>query len=102
MLTKGWTKLSVTYQGYSDSCDSFEVSIANEETSFKLDEVPDAKLPPAFSATKLRDYLLDLLPAGFENNEGGDGDITVDIKTGAIHVSHNEYYTESRNEEWRY
>ena len=102
MLTKGWTKLSVTYQGSSDSCDNFEVSIANEETSFKLDEVPDAKLPPAFSATKLYDYLLDLLPDGFEDNEGGDGDITVDIKTGAIHVSHNEYYTESRNEEWRY
>lgn len=102
MQTKGWTKLSVTYQGSSDSCDDFEVEIANEETSFKLDDVPDAKLPPDFNETKLRNCLMDLLPAGFEDNEGGDGNITVDIKTGAIHVSHNEYYTESRNEEWRY
>lgn len=94
--------MTATYQGYGDSCESFAISLANEETSFEVEEVPAAMLPPGLSMAELENHLLSTLPAGFENNEGGDGEITIDIKTGAIHVSHNEYYTESRNEEWRY
>lgn len=35
--------------------------------------------------------------AGFENNDGGDGTLTVNVTEGTVELDHNDYYTESNN-----
>jgi hypothetical protein len=98
----GWKTVSLTYHGSGDSCDEFNYSIANAETTIDLDRVPAKDLPPDFDIAGLEKALWDLLPEGFENNEGGDGEIAVDTKTGAVNVRHNTYYMESKFGEWCY
>lgn len=98
----GWKTLSVTYQGSGDSCDGFEFSITNEEETFNFAAVPTALLPPHFNMRQLEQCLWRLLPEGFENNEGGDGEICINVETGEIHIKHNHYYMESNFAEWKY
>jgi len=97
----GWKTVHFEYCGSGDSCDSFAVSLENEENAvFACDAVKT--LPADFEEDKFRELLLDLLPVGFENNEGGDGNIKIDTDSGQILVKHNTYYTESHHEEWSY
>lgn len=49
-------------------------------TATRLDEVEDA--------------MFSLLPGGWEINDGSFGEITIDVQTGEIEVTHNERYTE--------
>ena len=91
----GWIKLTVNYSGSGDSCDSFICEIANKEETISLDEVKTAFT--GFTVKDVEQALLDMLPVGFENNEGGAGTITVNIKTGKITLAHDEYYTETRH-----
>jgi hypothetical protein len=98
----GWKTLSVTYQGSGDSCDGFCFSLGNEEETFNFSAVPATLLPAHFNMSKLEQRLWSLLPEGFENNEGGDGEICIDVETGEIHVKHNHYYVESNFAEWKY
>lgn len=102
LYTKGWKTVHMEYQGSGDSCDDFGFSLENAETTANLDNVDDKDLPVDFKLEKFKNALLDLLPAGFENNEGGDGTIKIDTASGKIHVKHNAYYTESHHEEWSY
>jgi hypothetical protein len=97
----GWHTITLEYDGYGDSCEDFEQHIANEEEKIKLEDV---KLPPGapFEFKDLADALARLLPCGFEDNEGGYGTMTVNIKTGAITVDHNERYIESVNQVTKY
>lgn len=39
----------------------------------------------------------EILPSGYENNDGGYGEITVNVLTRTVELSHNQRYTES---EW--
>lgn len=94
LYRNGWKSLSISYSGSGDSCDSFEATISNEEDELELKTAP---LPPGVSAQELENDLWELLPPGFENNEGGDGKIEINTKTGKIKVEHDEYYTESRH-----
>jgi hypothetical protein len=93
----GWVNIDMTYSGSGDSCDDVEMHVVNEdgeELSFRNVELPPAV---AFSMKDVENSLWNLLPTGFENNEGGSGTITVDTLTGSIRVEHDEYYTESRH-----
>ena len=100
--TKGWKTAHITYQGSGDSCDDFNFSLENEETTVDFRTVKPADLPAHFDARMFENSLWDLLPDGFENNEGGDGSIKIDIGTGEICVTHNEYHLESTKTEWKY
>jgi hypothetical protein len=82
----------VTYSGSGDSCDEFCFKIYNEEDEYDLDSV---EKPPREFMKKVEDAIWDLLPSGFENNEGGQGEVTIDIETGKITVEHDQFYTES-------
>lgn len=88
----GWKEIVVQYSGSGDNCDDFEAKIWNEEDEFSMDDV---KSPPKEFMQKVQDAIWDLLPSGFENNEGGSGEVKIDIETGKITVEHDQYYIES-------
>jgi hypothetical protein len=97
----GWRKITVDYQGSGDSCEYFKITFHDEEKQHNFEDIPDARLPPALNRQRvLESKLLNLLPCGFENNEGSDGTITIDTATGDIHVSHNNYYVECNHMEY--
>lgn len=96
----GWKTLSFQYSGYGDSYAELTFTIENEEDTFGLSEVAASNLPADFDADKLMDHFLELLPSGFENNEGGSGEVELSTKTGKITVRHNAYYTETESTEW--
>lgn len=50
----------------------------------------------------LLDNAFDLLPGGWEINDGSYGTIVVDVPTGEITVDHNERYTDVRSETFKY
>lgn len=102
LYSKGWKTIHIDYHGSGDECDSITFSLANDETTVDFAKILPSELPPDFKIKKLEDAIWNLLPAGFENNEGGDGAITVDISTGAITVTHNAYHTISTKSEWQY
>ena len=73
------------YEGYGDS-GGFE-------------NVPD-KLPE-----EVEDFLWDLLTqneGGWENNDGGRGDIKWDVNTDEITIDHVQYYTESQSRQYKH
>ena len=88
----GWKEIIVQYSGSGDSCDSFEAKILNEEDELAMEDVTK---PPQEFMKKVQAEIWNLLPAGFENNEGGTGEIKIDIETGKITAEHDQYYTES-------
>lgn len=88
----GWKEIVVNYSGSGDSCDDFDAKIWNEEDEFSLSDI---KSPSSEFMKKVEDAIWDLLPSGFENNEGGSGEVKIDIETGKITVEHDQYYTES-------
>jgi hypothetical protein len=48
------------------------------------------------------DAVFDLLPGGWEINEGSYGTITIDVASASITVEHNERYTDVRSETYNY
>lgn len=73
------------YEGYGDS-GGFEDVASN---------VPD----------EVEDFLWDLLSqneGGWENNDGGRGDITWDVNADKITIDHVQYYTESQSRQYKY
>lgn len=64
-----------------------------------FEDVPN-KLPE-----EVEDFLWDLLTqneSGWEDNDGGRGDIKWDINDDKITINHTEYYTESKNRQYKY
>jgi hypothetical protein len=102
LYTRGWQTVHMTYHGSGDECDDFEFSLENAEGTVDCRRVSAADLPPGFNMSKFEQHMWDLLPEGFENNAGGDGEVTIDTATGDINIKHNHYYTESRQTEWGY
>ena len=41
--------------------------------------------------------LYEFLPDGFEINEGGQGDVTIDVAAGTVKLEHQENVTETRD-----
>lgn len=94
MYKHGWRKIVVSYSGSGDSCDDFSATVWNEEGKYSLNEIDT---PPREFTQELQDAIWDLLPPGFENNEGGSGEIKINVKTGKITVEHDQYYVESHH-----
>lgn len=92
LYKRGWNKIVVNYNGSGDSCDEFRFRIYNEEDEYSLDDV---KNPPREFMKQVEEAIWNLLPSGFENNEGGQGTVTVEIETGKITVAHEQFYMES-------
>lgn len=75
----------VQYEGYGDNGGFEDVP----------DNIPD----------EVEDFLWDLLNSqegGWENNDGGRGDIKWDVNTDEISIDHTQYYTESQSRQYKY
>ena len=47
-------------------------------------------------------HRLVLRPDGYENNDGGQGDVTLDVAAMRVDVDHEENYTETRSSHEEY
>lgn len=58
-------------------------------------QYPGAKKPLTFTVIEALEYCADyLLPAGFENNDGGQGVLILDAETGEVEITTASNYTE--------
>lgn len=86
-LTDGIAKVVARYSGYGDqgAVDDLEFFSASGESVDRSHD-PD-----------LEDCIYEFLPAGFEINDGGQGTVTIDVKSCKVTIAHEENYTETRN-----
>jgi hypothetical protein len=103
LVAVGWEKITVEYYGGGDEITDYTINLHHEDGSVEtVEDVAPALLPENVDKVKLIDALFELPPEGFENNDGGQGEITIDCASGAITVSHDTFYTESKNDTWSY
>lgn len=84
---QGVTTVHAHYSGYGDSgcietvdyLDAGKKPIAILKGQTKIDAV-------------IQDALYGFLPSGFEIDDGGQGDITIDIQAGTVTLEHQENY----------
>ena len=50
----------------------------------------------------IENVIYEFLPSGFENNDGGQGTLTIDVSAGKVSLVHgdNETVTHENSEEW--
>lgn len=94
LYAHGWHKIEFSYSGSGDSCDELAGKISNKEEDVPFDKFTTTF--PDFTIKDVEKALLDLLPIGFENNEGGCGKIKINTKTGKITLEHDEYFVDVR------
>lgn len=101
----GITSLTMTYDGAGDSGDIDDIIIEGKQTAPKtceeLDEAikkfpPETKAYEHFSVEKLKEAVFQVLPAGFEINEGSYGEVRIDCENNKIHRTNNERIIETR------
>ena len=85
----GIRKVVGGYSGYGDSGDLHDLSCVGPDE--KPVEIDDAL------RRELVDFLYEFLPDGYETNEGGQGDVTLDLSSMRIDVDHEENYTETKS-----
>ncbi|MCD1635918.1 hypothetical protein K7H91_19330 [Martelella mediterranea] len=87
----GVTNIEVQYEGYGDSGNIEDVVVT-----------PDTITLTEEMRRRVEDFAWDfayLLSPGFENNEGGYGELTWSIETDKIDVSHSNRYIETNTTE---
>jgi len=120
----GATSATVTYSGSGDSGQVDEIWISPDSALYAAKGVKVVYLTvqytydregETFNFTRrilgidrkelslrqaLEDFAWDyigLYHAGWENNDGGDGEMTIDVTTQVATLGHNDYYTESNH-----
>lgn len=107
----GITSITMSYEGSGDSGDIEDIFITSKENAPKTCEELDAalkKFPEELNAYKrfcvneLKERVFEILPPGFEINDGSYGEVIINCETGKIHRENNERFTEVRTdeEEW--
>jgi hypothetical protein len=92
LVRMGVTKVQVEYSGYGDS------GAINSIDYFTADgkAISIGSSAPTLD-TEIECVVDAVLPDGFENNEGGQGDITIDVAKGCLTIEHQENYTETND-----
>ena len=113
----GVLRVVVAYDGGGDSGDVSEVSVEPPELlprlraetmalRCRMGEFRDGRYHyhtadhPMSLHRALADFTLDWVADthnGWENNEGGNGSVTLDVVAGALKLEHTEYFTESQD-----
>ncbi len=95
LIAKGVTTVVCEYSGYGDS--------GGVENVIYLDENNKPVSRSEFADTldgDIRDYAEALLPAGFEINEGGQGTVTLDLRSRTYTVDHGQNVTEVQGDSY--
>jgi hypothetical protein len=104
LLGKGVEKVRTTYSGSGDSGAMEEIYIEGGPDDLKSEivELEDGK--GGTRADELEEVLRDMLwtllhskHAGWENNDGGQGEFEWDITSDELTLEHVEFYTESNS-----
>ena len=93
----GVAKVKAEYSGYGDSgCINHIAYLDAHDQPVNMDMVRSASDP------EIERVLYEFLPSGFEINDGGQGDVYIDVQAGTVKLEHEENYTESRvsSREW--
>lgn len=107
----GVTMVTMDYNGSGDQGDIEDIEISGFENAPKTCEELDKALEgfPAetkaherFCIEKLKDRAFELLPGGFEINEGSYGQVIIDCEKNKVRLAHNERVMEvnSSEQEW--
>jgi hypothetical protein len=91
---KSWgvAKVHAEYSGYGDSgCINHIAYLDSHDQPVNMDLVRAASDPD------IQSVLYEFLPAGFEINDGGQGDVYLDVQAGTVKLEHQENYTETRD-----
>ncbi len=94
---QGVATVESRYSGYGDS--GCIETVEHFDAQNKLMTVPE---PRSAKARSLNDVLHDFLPAGFEVNDGGQGEITIDVGAGTITIEHQENYVQHHDSTQEY
>jgi ribosomal protein L17 len=81
------------YDGYGDSTSECTVTMHSADGSV----VSKANFP--FGDNELIDLLFEFVPPGYENNDGGYGQVILDVATEKVRNEHSQRYTESHYSE---
>ena len=84
--------IEAAYSGYGDSG-----AIDGVQYRDVAGERVDRTTIPQPLVEQLETCIYEFLPAGFENNDGGQGTLTIDTQTAKVTIQHQENYTESRD-----
>lgn len=88
----GVAKVKCEYSGYGDSGAIDHIAYLDAQGQpVNMDLVRPASDP------EIENVLYEFLPSGFENNEGGQGDVTIDVAAGTVKLEHQENYTETND-----
>jgi len=88
----GVAKVQCEYCGYGDSGAIDHIAYLDAQGQpVNMDLVRPASDP------EIENVLYEFLPSGFENNEGGQGDVTIDVAAGTVKLEHQENYTETND-----
>ena len=88
----GVAKVHAEYSGYGDSgCINCIEYLDAHNKPVNMDMVRAASDP------QIEGVLYEFLPDGFEINEGGQGDVTIDVAAGTVKLEHQENITETRD-----
>jgi hypothetical protein len=91
---KNWgvAKVKAEYSGYGDSgCINHIAYLDSQGQPVNMDLVRAASDP------EIERVLYEFLPDGFEINEGGQGDVTIDVAACTVKLEHQENVTETRD-----
>ena len=84
----GVAKIVVDYSGCGDSGGIDGISYFDA-----AGQPVNMALVQTASDPDIGDVVYEFLPAGFENNEGGQGTLTLDAEAGTVKIAHSENYT---------
>lgn len=84
--------VEAAYSGYGDS-GAIDGIQYRDEAGVRVDRTT----LPAPVIEQLENCIYEFLPSGFENNEGGQGTLTIDTQTAKVSIQHQENYTETHD-----
>jgi hypothetical protein len=85
----GIEKVVGVYSGYGDSGDLHDLKcVGPQDKPVEIDDTLRATLVS---------FLYEYLPDGYEINDGGQGDVTLDVAALRVDVDHEDNYTETRS-----
>ena len=88
----GVAKVKAEYSGYGDSgCINHIAYLDAHDQPVNMDMVRLASDP------EIERLLYEFLPSGFEINDGGQGDVTLDVAAGMLKLDHQENFTDTRD-----
>ena len=97
LLASGVANVEAAYSGYGDSG-----AIDGVQYRDKAGVRVEREQIPAGLKEQLENLLYEFLPAGFENNDGSQGTLTLDVQTGKVTLRHqaNETVSHDSTREW--